>query len=165
MRRWPLGRPDDGGDVDVVHRYAVHIADVADHALDLVEAAGLGVSDTGPGGELDGPPSAAANGSDFNSVAHTPPPYLFDDRLSGELVDFRVARNIGDGSSDLNPGMAAALGEGERLASIPGDPGSRFINSLRFTILSLSSWMNQVKQPGRTGGVSDSLSPDARSAR
>ena len=35
--------PGDGGDVDVVHRYAVHIADVADHTLDLVEAASLSV--------------------------------------------------------------------------------------------------------------------------
>jgi len=60
--------------MDVVHRYAVHIADIADHALNLVEAAGLSVSDTGPGGELDGPPSAAASGSDFDIVAHTLPP-------------------------------------------------------------------------------------------
>ena len=73
MASWAAGSTT-GGDVDVIHRYAVHIADVADHALDLVEAAGLGVSDTGPGGELDGPPSATANGSYFNSVAHTLPP-------------------------------------------------------------------------------------------
>ena len=31
------GRIHDGGDMDVVHRYAVHIADIADHALNLDE--------------------------------------------------------------------------------------------------------------------------------